>query len=262
MNRNGADRYMNNPQYLGELKHSQLQSLIQGFSDGVVRLDMTRGFDPNSYLAPWLFDYNAQFYQNQIKIANQFCALHQDAIPSQKDIELLDNASIYNYLPLFIYGNKQLPSTWYSKMPQWVKEFVSLLYRKNNDFLKLPYLYMAILKHFLIMLSRRDTNYSPRQILSLLGNENRPLKIYDPLGIIKNFCQTLQIVWDNQQHANLTGFKIFKFHGKGLLSGKKSESDREITILAYCGGTIEGKGPCGKSPLILGRDQPCGVVES
>ena len=48
MNSNGAtSRFrIDNPKYLGELTYSQLQNLTQSFSDSVVRLDMTRGFDP------------------------------------------------------------------------------------------------------------------------------------------------------------------------------------------------------------------------
>jgi len=259
MNRNGAHFRIDNPKYLGELTHAQLQALTQNFSDSVIRLDMTRGFDPKSYLAPWLFDYNDEFYKEQIDIANKLKNLQDDQIPSYDDLKLLDR-KLYPHVPLFIFANKAIPLTWQKRIPLWAKKFLKSLYRQDNSLLKLPQVYLSILKHFLMMLSDNESKYSPSKILFLLGDPNNPMKIYDPLGIINNFCQTLDIVWDNRQQARLSDFKIFKFHGKGLLSGKRSESDfNETTIVAYCGGEIEGKGSCGKSPLILGRERSCPV---
>ncbi|MBE9239666.1 hypothetical protein [Synechocystis salina] len=261
MNNNGANFRIDNPKYLGELNYSQLQSLTKTFSDSVVRLDMTRGFDPKSYLAPWLFDYNAKFYKEQINTANKLKNLLDDKIPSYEDIKIL-NKSLYTCISLFIYANKGIPLTWQKRIPLWARQFLKLLYRQDNSLLKLPQVYLSILKHFLMMLSSSENNYNPAKISCLLGDRNNPIKIYDPLGIINDFCQTLDIVWNNRQEARLSDFKIFKFNGKGLLSGKCSDSDlKETTILAYCGGEIEGKGACGKSPLILGRERTCSVCK-
>lgn len=258
MNKEGAFFSVSNPQYLGELTCSQLQSLIQSFSDGVVSLDMTRGFDPKSYLAPWLFDYNIQFYQEQIKIANKLRSLQDDEIPSYDDLITLGITSVYSYIPLYIFTNKSIPKTWQQTLSAWEINFIKLLYRQNDSVLKLPHLYMSILKHFLLMLFGNNENYSPIKIINLLGSDSHPLKLYDPLGIIKDFCKTLETLWNNRLQANLTRFRIFKFSGQGLLEGKISTSHHSYTtILAYCGGWVEQKGKCGFVPLVIGREKNC-----
>jgi hypothetical protein len=258
LNKEGGNFYVDNPVYLGEISHSQLNMLTKKSSNDVIKLDMTRGFDPKSYLPPWLFDYDQNFYQNQIRIADKLRTLDKNKIPDFEDIKIFDSKLIYDYLPIFIFANLLMPLSWTNKMPKWVKQIVKMMYREETELLRLSDLHIIILRHFLTNLSQEDSGYSPSKVLRLLGNPSFPFKIYDPLEIIKDFCNTLQIVWENRLKANLTGFKIFKFHGRGLLSGKYSESDsKETTILAYCGGKIEGKGSCGKSPLILGREKPC-----
>ena len=113
------------------------------------------------------------------------------------------------------------------------------------------------------MLSYRGGDYSPQRYLEVLylsGMQINPLKLYDPLNIIKDFCDTLQILWDNRQASRLDEFKIFKFSGQGLLKGKRTESEYIMTtILAYCGGWVDGMGKCGFSPLAIGREQNCPV---
>jgi hypothetical protein len=183
---------------------------------------------------------------------------------------LLGDKPIDYYLPLPIYANKSIPLPWQKNISDWEKLLINLLYRPDNKLLNLPHLFMAILKHFLTMLSTNNIEYHPNKILTLLNlNRSRrgyslrersinPLKIYDPLNIISNFCETLGIVWDNRRQANLTGFKVFKFDGRGLLSGKRSADDsHSTTILAFCGGWIQGQGKCGYSPLVIGKDSNC-----
>jgi hypothetical protein len=81
------------------------------------------------------------------------------------------------------------------------------------------------------------------------------------LNIIQDFCGTLQTLWDNREKAKLTEFKSFKFSGRGVLQGKRSESDHLTTILAYCGGTIRDqgkyKGKCGFRPLVIAQHRNC-----
>ncbi|AZB71476.1 hypothetical protein [Synechococcus elongatus] len=264
MNSDGAPFKIQDPQYLGELSNSQLQSLNQDFRNDIIRLDMTRT-DPKTYLPPWLFDYCSTFYQEQINIATQFLDLHEDEIPSYDDLLILNKNQIDYYIPIFIYANRSIPASWQDNVPSWKQTFIQLLYRSNKESLKLPHIFIAILRHFLIMLSTNNNSYHPNQLLYFLnlnkavsGNDINPLKIYYPLNIVSEFCQTLSTVWNNKNRLKLTGFKIFKFDGKGLLTGKFSEKDyHPTTILAFCGGTIQGKGKCGYSPLIIGKDVNC-----
>ena len=150
MNNIGSRFGVDNPKYLGELNYSQLHKMTQSFSDSVVRLDMPRDeFDPKKYLPPWLFDYNEKFYEKQNQIAQKFTGLADENIPPYEDMKIAEgyfNCSI----SLFIYSNRQIPSLWQSQMPPCFEDFFKLLYRKENTRLKLPDLYMAILKHFLI----------------------------------------------------------------------------------------------------------------
>ncbi|OUL28987.1 hypothetical protein [Nostoc sp. 106C] len=84
------------------------------------------------------------------------------------------------------------------------------------------------------------------------------LKLYDPLNTIKDFCASLQSLWENREKANLAEFKVFKFNGRGLLQGQRSEQDNNLTtILAYCGGKVEKKGKCRFTPLVVGKHDNC-----
>jgi len=274
---NTPDFYVDPPIsiYLGELSYKRLQSLAGIFSDKGIELDMTRGFEPESYLPPWLFDYDEQFYQNQISISDKLKTLQDSEIPSYDDFKILNEGSIEAYIPLFIFANKPIPETWRQQIPQWKITLIELLYRQDNSCLTLSHIYMSILKHFLIMLYNENTNYDPTNIMNLLdgktdssnminllGNNTHPLKIYDPLGIIRkaiiqNFCKTLATLWNARKEVNLNGFNIFKFSGRGLLEGKRKGETSYIKLLAYCGGKIKEDEKCRYSPLIIKKGNTC-----
>ena len=254
------DFHADSPIYLGELSYKRLQSLTGIFSDKGIKLDMTRGFEPESYLPPWLFDYDEQFYQNQISISDKLKTLQDSEIPSYDDFKILNEGSIEAYIPLFIFANKPIPETWRQQIPQWKITLIELLYRQDNSCLTLSHVYMSILKHFLIMLFSGDINYDPTNIMNLLGDKTHPLKIYDPRGIIKDFCDTLAKLWNKRKEVDLNGFNIFKFSGRGLLEGKREGETSYTKLLAYCGGQIGKIGEdvrCGYSPLIIGKDKIC-----
>lgn len=82
-----------------------------------------------------------------------------------------------------------------------------------------------------------------------------PLGITDPLNIINSFIDTLNEVWNYKDQ--LKCFNLFRFQGLGLLQGKRHNSDKLETIIAYCGGFIDGQGKCGNTPLIIGRENTC-----
>ncbi len=252
------------PTFLGEFNYSQMVELNKIFSDSIdsiSQLDMSRGFDPKNYLAPWVFDYNDQFYSEQIEISERFKQLENRQIPCYEDIQLVSDNSIHSFLFIFIFANKPIPNSWKQNLPNWLINLLQTLTRSSGNRLTLPYLFLCLLKHFLTMLSYQGNDYSPKSYKAILfdsGSPNHPLKIYDPLGIINDFCDTLQIVWEHRQKANLTQFKVFKFNGRGLLQGKRTKNDSiQNTILAYCGGWIDGKGKCGFTPLVIGKHQNC-----
>ncbi len=93
---------------------------------------------------------------------------------------------------------------------------------------------------------------------------SNPLKIYDPLNLINELCNSLISIWNHRNTGTLKlrEFKIFKLSGRGLLQGQRFEGDQLTTLLAYCGGEIrneDGKyqGKCGFTPLVLGRHHTC-----
>ena len=244
---------------LGAFDKTKLQQLEVLFSDRLIRIYMSRNFDTNTYLPHWLFDYDERFYVKQLEVVAQFQQLQEADIPSWEDILTVG----HNPLPLFIAAKRQLPQEWLSSLPQWQVEFINSLLNLPIERISLPYVFLSLLRHFLTMLSYDGSDYSPQPYQEILYTSSwmtRPLKLYDPLNTIKNFCDTLQSLWEHREQEDLTEFKIFKFNGRGLLRGKRSEAQRmETTILACCGGKIEKKkkARCGFTPLVIGKHQTC-----
>jgi cold shock CspA family protein len=244
---------------LGAFDKTKLQELEVLFSDRLIRIDMPRGFSPKAYLPHWLFDYDERFYVKQLEVVAQFQQLQEDDIPSWEDVLTVSQ----NPLSLFIAAKRKLPQEWLCSLPQWQVEFINSLLNLTTERISLPYVFLSLLRHFLTMLSYENSDYSPQQYQEILYTNSgmtHPLKLYDPLNTIKNFCDTLQSLWEHREQENLTEFKIFKFNGRGLLRGKRSEAERmETTILAYCGGKIEKKkkARCGFTPLVIGKHQTC-----
>ena len=243
-------------QFLGVFNRAKLEKLEQLFSNRLVRIDMTRGFDSKTYLPHWLFDYDAQFYAQQLELLMQCQQLQEAEIPDWEDTIIAKQ----NPLPLFIAARRQLPKEWSDCFPEWKIAFINSLVNLPAERLSLPYMFLSLLTHFLSMLSYQGTDYCPSEYRDILFCDyygNQPLKLYDPLNVIRDWCDTLQTLWKHREEANLTEFRIFKFNGRGLLQGKRHERDFETTILAYCGGLIKGKGKCGHTPLVIGKHKTC-----
>jgi cold shock CspA family protein len=252
------------PIVLGEFNKTQLKDLENSFEDKFISINITRNSNPNTYLPHWLFDYNDKFYVEQSKIIDRFLQLKDSDIPDWEDI-LTVNAEI-RLFPLFIASKRSLPEKWVDCLPNWKVDFMKFLINLPVKRITLPYLFLSLLRHFLLMLFDDNSNYSPQQYQEILYTNyapnnpfNNPLKIHDPLNTIEYFCDTLQTLWDNRNSTRLTNFKIFKFNGKGLLQGQKSQDDQLRTILAYCGGWVEKKGKCGYTPLVIGKHENCPI---
>jgi hypothetical protein len=247
--------HVNNPQVLGAFDKAKLSELETIFSDRFISINiMPRGSDTNKYLPPWLFDYDERFYNQQYEILTELQNLHDQDIPSWEDISLVTQ----DFIPLFVAAKRPLPRSWVNNLPLWQVNFINSLINLPIERITLPYLFLSIFRHFLSMLSYRGGDYSPQRYLEVFGY--KPLKLYDPLDIIEDFCATLQTLWNNRQASRLDEFKIFKFSGQGLLQGKRTESEHIMTtILAYCGGWVDGMGKCGFRPLVIGREQNCPV---
>lgn len=246
------------PRVLGTFNPTEIRKLEENYSDHLIKINMSRGFDPKNYFPHWLFDYGPRFYVKQGNVVERFKALKDVEIPTWEDISTIGSQ---NLIPLFIAAKRKVPQDWLDSFPTWKVKFINSLIELPKDHISLPYVFLSLLKHFLSMLSYKGSDYSPleyQKILYTTCETKHPLKIYDPLDTIKDFCDTLQSLWEHRNNANLTKFRIFKFNGRGLLKGKRSEADnQETTILAYCGGWIEKIGKCGCTPLVIGKHETC-----
>ncbi|MTJ23906.1 hypothetical protein FJR06_22365 [Dolichospermum sp. UHCC 0352] len=223
--------HVKNPQVLGAFDKAKLSELETIFSDRFISINMPRESDTNKYLPPWLFDYDQRYYKQQCEILIELQKLSDQDIPSWEDISVVAQNSI----PLFVAAKRPLPQNWVNNLPQWQVNFINFLINLPIERITLPYLFLSILRHFLSMLSYRGGDYSPKRYLEvfyLSEKQIKPLKLYDPLNIIEDFCDTLQTLWDNRQASRLDEFKIFKFSGQGLLQGKRTESERILQY--YC----------------------------
>lgn len=247
------------PIILGSLDNETLLNLEYIFSNRFLSIDISRNSTSNRYLPPWLFDYNEKFYIKQHSLISKFRTILDSDIPDWEEIVITGARP----LPLFITAKRNLPEKWQCHISSWKADFVKYLINITEESISLPYLLLGLLTHFLERLSKEDKTYSPKEYEDLIYtnfSRTEPLKIYDPLNIIKDFCNTLQTLWDNKETANLDQFTMFKFNGQGLLQGKRRQSDKFLTtILAYCGGWVNKKGKCGYSPLIVGKQNNCSV---
>lgn len=227
----------------------------------------TPGKENNTYYPHWLFDYDDDFYLEQIKIIEEFRNLTNEEIPSYQEFNLIEKQ--YNPLPLFIAAQRELPNNWREALSEWECKFIDSIINLDikSQRIKLPHIFLAILKHFLSMIRTNSSNqdYSPQQYLKILythqnlHEDPHPLKIYDPVKdqhpnsskespTIINFCETLNILYSGRESLKLNEFVKFHFQGRGLLEGKKLGSNEKARILAYCG-------KCGY-PHIIRNEEP------
>lgn len=247
---------------LGEFCETDLESFEMIFKDDLISIDFSTGLDKNKYLPHWLFDYNDKFYKDQIDLILQFNQLEKEEIPDVDDCSILE-INFIEYLSLFIAGGRTLPTSWAENILDWQRDFMDSLIDLKQSRMSLPLIFLRLLTHFLSMLSSDeiDNSYSPnkyKEILYSISDSKHPLKIYDPLNTINDFCSSLQSIWDYRAQAKLNEFKIFKFNGKGLLTGQRSSQDRnKVRLLAYCGGKRKDNSSCGCSPLVIGVHNTC-----
>ena len=244
--------------YLGETTNSNFIRLEDRFSKRFLKLSLnTMNFIPR-----WLFEFPEKFYATRNQ---QRSILQQVAIEQMPTIALCEKNGV-NPIPAYLASGINLPDAWKTDLRDWQMDFYSRIRPHDNSVVTMPVLFLALLVHFLEAVTRDKKwhEYEPelyRQLLytNLSTDEigQMPLGIFDPLGTIDSFIETLSILWSNKEHTNLKEFELFKFNGGGLLEGKRLNKQKYETILAYCGGFIEGKGKCGNTPLILRKHESC-----
>ena len=245
--------------FLGETTNSVVRALQTSFSGLKFHVDIQThrhlGNRDIIILPPWVFDYPDDYYREQNSGRSKLREFGYDKYPLP---QLWMNG--FNPLPALIACKLAIPEEW-SMLNNEQLSFIEKLKRHDQNRIKLPVLYLSILTHFLekVTSDASSLSYSPNIYFPLLyrpGNFTNPIGIFDPLNLIEDLIRTLQLVWDNRSQVPWETIDTYRFTGLGLLVGKKHNGE-PITILAYCGGTIPGKGKCGHSPLVVGKNKTC-----
>jgi len=244
--------------YLGETTISNFIRLEDRFSKRFLKLSFTA----MNFIPRWMFEFPEKFYETRNQSRLQLQSSSIEEIPS---IAVCGENGV-NPVPAYLSSGINLPDVWKTELRDWQIDFYNRIRPRDNSTVTMPVLFLALLVHFLEAITQNEKwkEYEPekyRQMLyaDLPTDENLqiPLGIFDPLGTIESFIETLSILWNNKEHTNLREFELFKFNGVGLLEGKRLGKQKYETILAYCGGFIDGKGKCGNNPLILGKHESC-----
>lgn len=247
-----------NIKYLGETTIANFIKLEERFSKRFLKLS----FNAMNFIPRWMFEFPEKFYATRNQ---QRSILQQVAIEQMPTIALCEEKGI-NPIPAYLSSGINLPDVWKTDLRDWQIDFYNRICPRDNAVVTMPVLFLSLLVHFLEAVTNNEKwkEYEPKKYRLLLyinlrtdKNLKMPLGIFDPLGTIESFIETLSILWSNKEHTNLREFELFKFNGVGLLEGKRRTKQKYETILAYCGGFIEGKGKCGNNPLILGKHESC-----
>jgi len=197
-----------------------------------------------TFFPGWIFDYPEDYYEineSSLEFPKGFdksvlppwCALYQydTGLPVESNFNIQDN--------------------------QIIQDLVEL---KNNNNFSRPFIFYYVLGQLLKNISNKDIYYEQSKFIKdLLFRDfktekflKRPLGIYDPLQYIKNIIQLFDLY---RNFIAEEKYESYKLTHPQILCGIKG--DKELTIIAYCGGFTELRGRCGSYPLIIGKNERC-----
>ncbi len=244
---------------LGSTTRSIVETLEKEFSKRKLKVH----FGDAQKWPIWIFNHDLNCFLDQREAIIKFstCA---EQINSQ------DWSDCHNVMtPAFLISGMEIPIYYREKLLPWQNWFLDKIVKKSKSGeLTLPWLYLFTFNHFLEAITNIATSesmrYSPQGYNELLffseTATDRPASLIDPLHVIKKLIATLNILWSYRHSANLVSLRSFVFNGEGLLRGYDLHN-RKVTVLAYCGGFIEGKGKCGHSPLVIGQHETCCICQ-
>ena len=247
--------------FIGETDQKKLSTLKEFFDDELlIIIDFKRtGNSSQSFLPPWVFDMPEFVYKKRDEALKE---LDEIAWSNPKTWQ----SSGFQPLPIIIHS-ESIPETFLKgyELKDWELGFLNdLMHLREKGLLSLSFIYLTILKSFLVNLSNDGdfTDYTPEAYRKFLYfdikelNKKSPLFIYDPLEIIDELITSLNILWSGN-HDLIGNFKIFRLVNYSILQGKEQPADDVWkTLIAYCGGWTES-GKCGKNPLVLGNQTHC-----
>lgn len=238
---------------LGETSLNEINNYSIRFSKKELEVDLVRmNFTPD-----WILEYPKIFYAQRDELKSNFLKNHIE-FPNYNEYKQLDK----NLIPFFLSCGLDLPNEWKNNVLNKEQiNFYNRLKGQARESVTKPFLYLAILKHFSERFKENFHNvYTPLDYEKLIYNDSNfiyPLGIYDRTLIIKKLIDTLETLWQQKNKVNVLNYITFKYNQKGILLAKTSMSSSWDTLLAYCGGFIDGKGSCGFKPLIRGKHVTC-----
>ena len=201
--------------------------------------------------------------------------------PEERHWQYLPKSLPSSVIPCCIAAGIDLPKQFEEELPRWERHCIKSLRIAGPP--TLGSVYLAILSNFCHALKNmaraEQVSFTPSRYWDLLyvrlpkvflweirGNRSSrqiteasgPLGIVDPLGVVASLISALQLLWDMRVSFKLDGLKTLRVTPEGLVTGR-FDNGKTKTILAYCGGKVEGKGKCGYSPLILGKHNSCQI---
>lgn len=240
---------------LGTTTQSKIKDLEREFS----KRELTVNFTNIKKWPIWIFNNDLNFFSNQNAAIKEF-AKFAATVKSEDWIECQQIV-----IPAFLIAGMKVPKRYREELLPWQIWYIDKIVEKSaHGELTLPWLYLFTFQHFLDAItnisSAESMQYSPGGYNTLLFyseiDVERPASLIDPVQLIKKLINTLKTLWSNRHSTNLVSLRRFNFQGEGLLTGIDPQ-DRKVTVLAYCGGFIEGKGKCGNSPLVIGQHETC-----
>lgn len=245
--------------FLGETTHEVIEKLKQEFLNQYFDIDFGRPErGANFFLPPWIFNYPPGLYSKRDAAISD---LRKQLAPDY----IFCKEKNFNCIPSCLAANINLSEYDHpDALKKWEWDLYNkILRRVQGHGLSLPFVYLSFLSHFTEMISRygdQCKDYRPDQYRSFvfMNNDelNKPLGIYDPLYTVRSLIDVLDELW-SANHDLISPYKYFRLSGFHIFQGKKSPGDSWETLIAYCGGRIEGKGKCGKYPLVLGESNRC-----
>ena len=241
---------------LGEVTINDINNYSSRFSGQ----SLTLNFDKKNFIPDWLLEYPIEFYKFRDSIKTEI----KNTIskyPNAKEYTILNK----NLIAIFLSLGYDLPDEWITKkiITNEQLKFYNRLKIQAKIYITKPFLYLAILKHFTERLQKQtELEYQPKDYFQLIYYDDTykyPLGIYDPTLIIKKLISTLDELWVEKNQIKFKSYLSFKYNQKGILYAKESINTEWKTLIAYCGGFIEGKGSCGFKPLIRGKHNICHV---
>lgn len=245
----------NSIKILGTTTQSQVQNLEKEFS----KRELTVDFGDAQRWPIWIFNNDLDWFSNQREAIAEFSKYADQVNPEDwSDCQQM-------VIPAFVIAGMEVPKHYREKLLPWQNWYLDKIVEKSESVeLTLPWLYLFTFHHFLEAItnigSAESKQYSPEGYNELLfyseDDTERPASLIDPVGVLKKLIETLNTLWVHRHLAHLGSLRSFVFRGEGLLRGNDPRG-RKVTVLAYCGGFIEGKGKCGHSPLVIGQQETC-----